>query len=48
MQALDPLLENLKIEEAILCKRLFIVDYSFMKDLPCTNGRTVRYTYNDF
>ncbi|XP_071509469.1 polyunsaturated fatty acid 5-lipoxygenase-like [Diadema antillarum] len=38
---LNPLLENMKVEEALVMQKLFIVDYSFMKDLPCTDNRKV-------
>ncbi|XP_071508865.1 polyunsaturated fatty acid 5-lipoxygenase-like [Diadema antillarum] len=35
------LIENMTIDEAIARKRLFIVNYDFLKDLPCTDGRTI-------
>lgn len=33
------LIDGITIEEAIEAKRLYIVDYTFMKDLECTDGR---------
>ncbi|XP_782245.3 allene oxide synthase-lipoxygenase protein [Strongylocentrotus purpuratus] len=36
---LEPLLEGLTTKDAIQHKRLFIIDYQFLKGLPCTDGR---------
>ncbi|XP_072163045.1 polyunsaturated fatty acid 5-lipoxygenase-like [Diadema setosum] len=38
---IEPLIENRTIDEAIACRRLFIANYDFLKDLPCTDGRTI-------
>ncbi|XP_041479658.1 polyunsaturated fatty acid 5-lipoxygenase-like [Lytechinus variegatus] len=40
-EALQPLLENMTIDEALVYKRLFIIDYEFLRDLPCSYGRTM-------
>eukprot|EP00057_Strongylocentrotus_purpuratus_P008934 XP_011663408.1 PREDICTED: arachidonate 5-lipoxygenase [Strongylocentrotus purpuratus] len=40
-KALQPLLGNMTIEEALVYKRLFIIDYEFLKDLSCSYGRTI-------
>lgn len=40
-EMLKPFMEGLSIDEAIRSKRLYIVDYSFLKDLECTGGRTI-------
>ncbi|XP_030853175.1 allene oxide synthase-lipoxygenase protein [Strongylocentrotus purpuratus] len=36
---LEPLLEGLTTKDAIEHKRLFIIDYKFLKGLPCTDDR---------
>ncbi|XP_071505993.1 allene oxide synthase-lipoxygenase protein-like [Diadema antillarum] len=38
---LAPLLEGMTIAEALEKKRLFILDYEILKDLPCTDGRSI-------
>ncbi|XP_054767861.2 allene oxide synthase-lipoxygenase protein-like [Lytechinus pictus] len=38
---LRPLLEGMTISEALSRKRLFILDYEILHDLPCTNGRKI-------
>ncbi|XP_072174570.1 polyunsaturated fatty acid 5-lipoxygenase-like [Diadema setosum] len=38
---LRPLLEGMTIVEATSKKRLFIVDYGFLRDLPCTGNRSI-------
>ena len=34
-----PLMEGMKVAEALDNRKLFIIDYEFLKDLPCTDGR---------
>ncbi|XP_022083391.1 allene oxide synthase-lipoxygenase protein-like isoform X2 [Acanthaster planci] len=38
---LKPLMENLTIQEAIDSKRLYILNYKILKDLPCSYGRKI-------
>ena len=38
---LEPLLEGLTTKDATKDKRLFIIDYKFLKGLPCTDDREV-------
>ncbi|PIK61528.1 hypothetical protein BSL78_01541 [Apostichopus japonicus] len=40
-EMIKPFMEGLSISEAIGSKRLFIIDYSFLKDLECTGGRII-------
>eukprot|EP00057_Strongylocentrotus_purpuratus_P032934 XP_789433.2 PREDICTED: arachidonate 5-lipoxygenase [Strongylocentrotus purpuratus] len=38
---LEPLLEGMTIADALSKKRLFILDYEILHDLPCTKGRKI-------
>ncbi|KAJ8045410.1 Arachidonate 5-lipoxygenase [Holothuria leucospilota] len=42
---LRALMDGVTISEAIEDKRLYIVDYTFMKDLECTDGRKIAAPY---
>lgn len=44
-EMLPALLNDMTVEEAIETKRLYIVDYTFMKDLECTDGRKTAAPY---
>ncbi|XP_038045097.1 uncharacterized protein LOC119719671 [Patiria miniata] len=40
-EMLKPLLEDLTVQEAIDAKRLYIMDYKILKDLPCSYDRKI-------
>ena len=40
-EMLQPIMENMTIEEAIQNKKLYIIDYTFLRDLQCTDDREV-------